>query len=358
MQPNQFVKNTAPTPCLVGLKRYVLLAAVVGLLGLSYFAFVVPIISASDFDKPTVVFACLAIFFFFGLLVWASNEEDKDKVWGELLSKRLSDPNRSTRDDIQLADLLPEDSHELQKALNVHLASKIDSTDTPGWQMNRRLLKIVSIMASFGLQAIALQAVQLFMSWAIQGADAAKTQVALFFWITGAVLVIPYGAIKLLTRPSPLLRSTGYRRIDSESAKHRRYEFYKFHRQVLLDNGFEELFDARFNSTSCTFFASSNRDTIAEIGIFDYGRMYYGVRTVVEDGTMFTTRSAGFTDIKLSTPDTIHLCICKKMPLENLLRKHAVLLAIRLKDSKSRLVTLKDQVIDHIFLANRYRYTS
>jgi len=83
MQPNQFVRNTAPTPHLVGCKRYFLLAAAAGTLGLSYLAFVEPLLFGTEFDKAQIVFAFLAAFFFLGLLVWASTENDKDKVWGQ-----------------------------------------------------------------------------------------------------------------------------------------------------------------------------------------------------------------------------------------------------------------------------------
>jgi len=223
--------------------------------------------------------------------------------------------------------------------------------------MDRRLFFIVSQLASFGKLAVLMQIIKLPTLWVIRKATPSEVDVAIVFLIAGVILLIPYGLIKLLNRPQHLLRSTGYTKIDTASAKHRRYDFYKFHRQVLLDNGFEELFDARFDSTTCTFFASSNRDMIAEVGIFNYGRSYYGVRTVTEDGTLYESRSGGFKKGTPSDPESIQLCIFEKMPLENLLREHAKRLANCLQASKSRLVILKDQVIDHLFLANRYRYT-
>ena len=355
MAPQKNARASAPTPFMAGYKRYFLLEAAVLVAFLGYYAFVEPFLFGVEFQKPKIVFAGLAAFLFMGLLVWASNENDKDKVWGELLSKYLEDPTRSQRDDIQLADFLPENSQELTATLNVPLASDLKSPDAPGYQLNRRLFSIASLMAYFGALVAANQLLRLPIVWSMGEIRASDVDLAIIFIAMGAVLLIPYGLIKLLSR-RPLLLSTGYSRLDKDSAKHRRYNFCKFHRQILLDNGFEELFDARFDSTRCTFFVSSNRDMVAEVGVNRYGRMYYGVRTVTEDGTLYQSRSGGFIPGSPSVSESVQLYVSEKMPIEDLLRKHAVLLAKRLLESKSRLVILKDKVIDQLFLANRFRH--
>ena len=358
MDPNTFIETNAPTPILVGRKRYFLLGAAILVLWLTYVALVEPLLFATKFETPIVFLACLVTSLFLGLLVWASIENDKDKVWGELLSKRLSNSDRSLRDNIQLADLLPENSRELKTTLSGPLVSDLKSKDVSGRQFNRRILQIVSLMAFFGIYAIFTESLKLGMLWLTGNLKPVNVDLAIMFFFGGMMLLIPSGIIALFNRSTTLLQGTGYTRIDRNSAKHRRYDFYKFNRQVLLDNGFEELFDARFDSTSCTFFASSNRDMIAEVGVFEYGRMYYGVKTATEDGKLFETRSGGFKKGEPSNPSAIQVCLCEKMPLEKLLRKHAVMLASNLMKSKSRLIILKDQVIDRLFLANRFRFTA
>ena len=357
MDSNNYVTTTTPIPFLVRCKRYYLLAAAAAVVLLSgYAAFVQPFLFSTEFNKAQVVFTAVLGFFFLGLVVWASKENDKDKVWGELLAKRLSTVDRSLRDKIEIADLLPEDNPELLARLSVPLAADFISKDTPGRQLNHRTHKIASALSHGGYLIVCLESAQLVLLWLIGKFESPNVDVTVALLIAGAISLIPYELIKRFNQSKPLFQSTAYARIDRDSAKHRRYKFYKYNRQILLDNGFKELFDARYDSTICTFFASSNRDMIAEVGIFEYGRLYYGVRTVAEDGTMYESRSGGLRAGNRDTPESVQLCIFERMPIENLLREHAVGLAKRLKESKSRLVILKDQVIDRLFLGNRFRY--
>ena len=123
MESNKYAQTTAPTPTLVGRKRYVLVPAALLIAYFCYLAFAEPLIFSVDFDKAKIVFACMAAFIFLGLLVWADKENDKDKLWEVLLNKRLENSNRTKLADVQLADLLPDECHELSGALDVPMAS-------------------------------------------------------------------------------------------------------------------------------------------------------------------------------------------------------------------------------------------
>ena len=127
MESNKYVKNAAPTPTLVGCKRYVLIPATLLVAYFCYLAFAEPLIYSVDFDKAKMLFAGMAVFLFIGLLVWADKENDKDKLWEELLSKRLANSDRTKLADVQLADLLPAENHELSAALDSPMASNFDS---------------------------------------------------------------------------------------------------------------------------------------------------------------------------------------------------------------------------------------
>ena len=209
-------------------------------------------------------------------------------------------------------------------------------------------------MAHYGALILAMNIVELTIRWPLGGYTESDLVVDIIFSIAGVILMLPAVTIWFFNRSKPLLTSTGYKKIDTKSAKHSRYAFFKYHRQVLLDHGFEELFDAKYDSTICTFFASSNSDLIVEVGIGNFGRCYYAARTVSEDGTMFHTRSNGLTTHP-NNPESVLGDICLNKPIETLLRKHAVTLTSHLTESKTRLVILKDQIIDQLFLANRFR---
>ena len=355
MESNKFVQTTAPTPTLVGRKRYFLVPAALLVAYFCYLAFAEPLIYSVDFDKAKMLFAGMAVFLFIGLLVWADKENDKDKLWEELLNKRLANSDRTKLADVQLANLLPDESHKLAAALEAPMVSNFDSSDTPGLQIHRWIVNPAWILAHYGAFGIAMQAMNLALRWPLGGYTKSDLTVGITFSIAGVILMLPAVTIWLFNRRKPLFTSTGYKKIDTTSAKHRRHAFFKYHRQVLLDHGFEELFDAQYDSTICTFFASSNRDLIVEVGIGDFGRFYYSARTVADDGTMLHTRSNGFNQSIPNNPESVLIDICHNKPIETLLRKHAVTLANRLTKSKTRLVILKDQIIDQLFLANRFR---
>ena len=357
MESNKFVQTTALAPTLVGRKRYLLVPAALLLAYLCYLTFAEPLIFSVDFDKAKILFACVAVFFFMGLLVWASNENDKDKAWEELLNKHLENSKRNKLDDVKLADLLPDESCELSAALDAPMASSFHSSDTPGFQLHRWVANIASMLFQFGALMILMEIMKLVIHSTLGKYSESDLIVGITFSIAGVIFMLPAVMIWLFNRDIPLLTRTGYKKIDPALAKHRRYAFFKYHRQVLLDHGFEELFDAQFDSTVCTFFASANRDLIVEVGIGNYGRFYYGARTATEDGTMFHTRSGGLNPETINNPESVQLNICQSKPIETLLRKHAVMLTSRLIKSKTRLVILKDQVIDQLFLANRFRCT-
>ena len=355
MESNKYVKNAAPTPTLVGCKRYVLIPATLLVAYFCYLAFAEPLIYSVDFDKAKMLFAGMAVFLFIGLLVWADKENDKDKLWEELLSKRLANSDRTKLADVQLADLLPDESRNLAAALEAPMVSNFDSSDTPGLQIHRWIVNPAWLLAHYGALMIFLEITKLAIHSALGKYSESDLIVGITFSIAGVIFMLPAATIWLFNRSKPLFTSTGYKKTDTTSAKHRRYAFFKYHRQVLLDHGFEELFDAQYDSTICTFFASSNRDLIVEVGIGNFGRFYYGARTVAEDGTMLHTRSNGFNERLPNNPESVLIDICHNKPIETLLRKHTVTLANRLTKSKTRLVILKDQIIDQLFLANRFR---
>ena len=357
MESDKYVQTTAPAPTLVGRKRYVLVPAAILVAYVCYLAFAEPLLFSIDFDKARILVASMAAFFFIGLLVWADKENDKDKLWEDVLSRHLENSDRTKLADVQLADLLPAENHELSAALDSPMASNFDSSDTPGLQIHRWVGNIVCFLGRYGALVVAMQIANFVLRWPLGGYTKSDLISGSVIVIVGFIAALPVVLIWLFNRSKPLLASTGYKKLKPTLAKHRCYAYFKYHRQVLLDHGFEELFDAQFDSTICTFFASSNRDLIVEVGIGNYGRFYFGARTVTEDGTMFHTHSGGFDPRAAKHPDSVQVNTCQSKPIETLLRKHAVALTNRLIKSKTRLVVLKDQIIDQLFLANRFRYT-
>lgn len=353
MESNKFAQTTVPTPTFVGRKRYVLVPATLVVAFLGYLAFIEPLVFSVEFDTTRILLVSMAAFFFMGLLVWADKENDKDKAWEEILSKHLENSRRNKLVSTQLADLLPDGSEELSATLNSPMASNFDSADPTGSQLNRWFSKGAFMLVHMGAYMIAMPIVQMVFYWLMGKFTESHLSVSIITQLIGGIALLPAVFIWVFYR-KPILTSTSYRRIETASAKHRRYAFYKYHQQVLLDSGFTELCDVQFDSTICTFFGNSNRDLIAEVGVFN-GRCYYGARSATEDGKMFHTRSGGFEPAALYNPDSVQIKICEGKPIEALLRNHAVTLTNHLLKSNTRVVALDDQLIDQLFLANRFR---